>query len=172
MTVPAVTLSRAATGGSDLWQTPEVVLERVRRVGDIGLDPCAAPGNPTGARAYCYPEHPHPLLRDGLAVTWAGAIDLAYVNPPYSQMKEWAAKAASEAALGTEIVSLVAARPDSRWFYELCWDSAQAVCFWKGRLKFVGAPNAAPFPSAVVYHGPRPWAFEAAFNDAGRVLRL
>jgi len=102
----------------------------------------------------------------------ANGVGLAFCNPPYSQVALWAAKIAEEAARKIEIISLVAARPGSRWFYRLVWSSAAAVCFWRGRLRFVGAASSAPFDSAVVYHGPRPWAFEGAFEGAGRVVRL
>jgi site-specific DNA-methyltransferase (adenine-specific) len=159
--------SRLAVGARDDWQTPAVVLDRVRRVAPIGLDPCTAPSNPVGATTWIYDGDGF----DGLAVTWCG-FGLVYANPPYSAMSTWAKKIVAEAQAGAEIISLVGARPDARWFFELAWDTAQAICFWKGRLRFVGAPSSAPFPSALVYHGPRPWAFEAAFADAGKVVRL
>jgi phage N-6-adenine-methyltransferase len=165
------TMSRRATGGSDGWCTPVEVIDRVLRIGPIGLDPCTSAENPVDAPAFYVGGK-----RNGLAETWwqEEALDgaLAYVNPPYSQVGAWAAKVAEEAARSVEVVTLVAARPDPRWFYRLVWDSAQAVCFWRGRLTFVGAPGPAPFPSALVYHGRRPWAFEAAFQDAGKVVRL
>lgn len=166
------TMSRRATGGSDIWCTPDVVLERVRRVGPIGLDPCSSRDNPTGATSHVWAPD-----GDGLEFDWLDHMNavgdgLVYVNPPYSEAAAWAEKVASESGRGLDIVSLVAARPDSRWFFRLVWDSAAAVCFWKGRLRFVGAPSSAPFPSAVVYHGAAPWVFEAAFHDAGRVIRL
>lgn len=165
MAQPA-TMSRLATGGKDDWCSPEVVLRRVRRIAPIGLDPCTSADNPVGAAAF------FTRADDGLVRPWSG-YGLSFVNPPYSRAAAWSQRVADSARLySDEIVSLVAARPDSRWFYLLCWDTAQAVCFWKGRLRFVGAPSSAPFPSALVYHGPRPWAFEAAFADAGRVLRL
>jgi hypothetical protein len=148
------------------------VLERVRRIDAIDLDPCSAPGNPTGAAMFCHPAASEDSRRDGLALGGWHRAGLVYVNPPYSAMAAWAAKVANEAIGGAEVVTLVAARPDSRWFFRMVWDTAQAVCFWKGRLRFVGAASSAPFPSALVYHGPRPWAFEAAFADAGKVVRL
>jgi len=164
------THARKATGGSDTWRTPEAVLERVRRIAPIDLDPCTSKANPVLARHWLTERE------DGLVGSWASAVrpgSLVYVNPPYSSAAAWATKVAEEARENAlEIVSLVAARPDSRWFYRLVWDTAQAVCFWRGRLRFVGATSSAPFPSAVVYHGERLWAFEAAFHDAGRVLRL
>lgn len=40
----------------------------------------------------------------------------------------------------------------------------------KKQEKWISAQ--ATFPSALVYHGPRPWLFEQAFHDAGKVIRL
>ena len=188
----AATLSSARNGaGSDNWCTPPEILERVRRIGPIVLDPCTSKANPVDAMVF------YTAREDGLAQPWvrdlAAQRDAAclsgvvFVNPPYSKAADWAAKVRREArwsdtsgiaATGPVVprdlafVSLVAARPDSRWFFSLCWESAQAVCFWRGRLRFVGAPSSAPFPSALIYHGRRPWEFEAAFADAGKVVRL
>ena len=67
------------------------------------------------------------------------------------------------------IIALVPARPDPKWF-AFCWDTAQAICFWRGRLKFVGAPSSAPFPSALVYWGPRAGNFYEAFKGVGKVV--
>lgn len=172
----AATHARRATGGSDTWQTPADVIRRVQRVGWIELDPCSAKENPTSAVSFVW--HPD---GDGLAFSWVdhltalpagGKAGVVYVNAPYSQMAAWAAKVAHEAGEGCQIVSLVAARPDTRWWRRMVWDTASAVCFWSGRLTFVGAPSVAPFPSAVVLHGDRGAEFELAFRDAGRVVRL
>lgn len=163
--------SRLAVGSRDDWGTPELVLERVRRVGPIALDPCTSLDNPVDAENWFTLAALNPEVKDGLALSWQG-FGLAYVNPPYSAMAAWADKVAGEAGAGCEVVTLVAARPDSRWFYRLAWDTARAVCFWKGRLRFVGAPSSAPFPSAIVFHGRRAAEFEVAFQDAGKVVRL
>ena len=169
----AATQTSARTGtGRDDWQTPECALDRVRKVAPIRLDPCSSGDDLVGAY--------HSCTEGGIEFSWSDFMHtglqslwgLVYVNPPYSHASEWAAKVAGEASQKIEIVSLVPARPDARWFYRLAWDTAQAICFWKGRLRFVGAPSSAPFPSAFVYHGERPWAFEAAFHDAGKVVRL
>jgi hypothetical protein len=42
----------------------------------------------------------------------------------------------------------------------------------KGRLKFVGAPHSAPFPSAVIYWGRRTGQFWLKFRDAGVVVEV
>lgn len=126
------------------WQTPDDVLDVVRQVGPIGLDPCTVAENPTGAVCYYTPT------ADGLAQGWwpfrtGGWI--VYVNPPYGrECAAWVHKAIEEAERGTPIVMLVAARPDSRWGQALL-RSANALCWWRGRIRFRGAPNAAPFPS-------------------------
>ena len=58
-------------------------------------------------------------------------------------------KAVHEAHLGATIVALLPARTDTNWWH---WNVTQAreIRFLKGRLKFVGAENSAPFPSVVV----------------------
>lgn len=102
MTAAALMTSARTGTGKDDWRTPECVLERVRMVGPIALDPCAS-------------TDPDGLIGEGnLDETDDG----------------------------------------------LCSD-------W-----LVGAESGAPFPSALVYYGDRPWAFEAALCDVARVVRL
>jgi hypothetical protein len=161
------------------WQTPDSLLELVRRaLGYIGLDPCTVRDNPTDAHAICSPE----VGLDGLTTVWAGCGPV-YVNPPYGrELPKWVAKCVEEAGKGAEIVLLVPARPDTRWFqnaYKLApapngnhgapW-TPPTILFWKGRLKFKGAPASAPFPSALFYWGPRADKFRQVF--AGRGLFL
>jgi hypothetical protein len=145
------------------WHTPAAVVELARRALDglIELDPCAGPRTRIGVRNIRPP-------RDGLIRRWAPAR--CYVNPPYGRaLPLWAAKAASEAAAGAEIVLLAPSRTDTRWFRAL-WSAASAVCFVRGRLRFVGAPASAPFPSAVFYCGPAPARFARVFGELGIVI--
>jgi hypothetical protein len=77
------------------------------------------------------------------------------------------------AALGVEIVALVAARPDTIWLQDC---GAQRVCFWRGRMVFLdgdtglpcvdkkGKPTGAIFPQAVLYYGPQVELFEDIFT--------
>lgn len=154
------------TSARDDWQTPECVLERVRQVADIGLDPCpGANGNHVGAA--------NVAKGNGLALPWRPMVqadELVYVNPPYGiAILEWMRKCAFEARYGVEIVALVPARTDTRWF-SIIWRTSQAVCFWRGRLTFVGAKDSAPFPSAVAYWGSCIHDFMEAFGPAGKVV--
>ena len=44
---------------------------------------------------------------------------------------------------------LLPARTDTRWFHDYIYGNAE-IRFIKGRLKFGGSNNSAPFPSMVV----------------------
>lgn len=156
-----VVMSSAKTGGRDDWETPDCVLERVRMVGQIGLDPCAPVGrNPVGARIV-YDER-----KDGLSFSWVAAIDeITFINPPYSQLRRWVNRC--DEGWQCEVIALVPARTDTRAWNEI---SPNVVAFWRGRLTFRGAQGPAPFPSALLYWGDRPWKFGAAFEDVAKVV--
>jgi hypothetical protein len=86
-------------------------------------------------------------------------------------------KCRQEANKGCEIIALVAARVDTKWFQENIFETANSICFWKGRIKFIDLStrlqgDPAFFPSALSYWGHRPKAFEQAFSDKGRVISL
>lgn len=62
----------------------------------------------------------------------------------------WVKKAYEEYMRGCKtIVMLLPARTDTKWFHEYIYGKAE-IRFVKGRLKFGGAKDAAPFPSMVV----------------------
>jgi site-specific DNA-methyltransferase (adenine-specific) len=164
-------MSSAKGVGRDDWCTPAAVLTRVRQVGNIVLDPCTSESNPVDA-VMCM----HLPDSDGLTRSWwgwmSGERGLAFVNPPYSQMKAWAEKVAAEAKQGTPIIALVAARTDTRWWRDL-WAAADVVGFWRGRLRFEvdGVPQGtAPFPSALIGCNIGRRRFEKAFFDVANVV--
>ena len=78
-------------------------------------------------------------------------------------------KAHDEAGEGALVVCLVPARTETKW-WAIFWDhdkhqprhAEDEVRFVKGRLKFGGMENAAPFPSVVVVMCPRGIPEEAA----------
>ena len=143
------------------WQTPQSELAYVRRVGPIGLDPCTTRDNPVGAPSY------FALPNDGLILEWTG-LGLVFVNPPYGrELPAWINKCTISAEAGVEIIALVPARTDTRWWHGMTPD---AICFRKGRIRFVGAPSSAPFPSAYVYWGQNPSEFKDVFIDIGQVF--
>lgn len=138
-------LQSAATGGKDNWGTPPELVEWVAKTLEVtfDLDPFAEQGN---AKAPLFFD----LGIDGYSVDWFGHV---FLNPPYSQVAKALVKAAYEFKAGhcETIVALVAARPDTQWW----WDAVQTcnqILFLKGRVKFLDpdgkVQNPAPFPSA------------------------
>ena len=55
---------------------------------------------------------------------------------------------------GATVVMLLPARTDTRWFHDYIYGKAE-VRFVRGRLKFGGSKNSAPFPSMVVVFRPK-----------------
>jgi len=127
--------------------TPPVVLRMLRAFGRIALDPCSNATSIVRARVEWTKED------DGLPRSWV-APGLVFVNPPFGdELPTWIDKMIAEAARGAEIVALVPARTDTKWFERVT--AVADVGFWKGRLKFGNAKNAAPFAVALLYFGPR-----------------
>jgi len=145
------------------WYTPADLASEIGAFfGDaLALDPCADPHDAIPAA-----QHEH---GDGLAIPWQASS--VFVNPPYRRnvTGRWVYKALAEHSAGraTEIVMLLPARTDTHWFTPLY---AHVICFIRGRLHFSGATSGAPFPSALVYMGPRRAAFTRAFAHRGAVI--
>lgn len=139
------------------WETPDELLDLIRQLDVIGLDPATTKANPTGAKLIYTPEE------DGLVLPWT-SNGLVYCNPPYGrEVKKWVQKASVEAARGAEIIMLLPARPDTSWCQKWVFGTADSVLFWSGRLTFKGAPHPAPFPSMLAYWGKRKSSFKACF---------
>ena len=91
-----------------------------------------------------------------IPVHWGGVSGLdrewgtsTFVNPPYSEIKEWVAYGYEQAQKGKTVVMLIPSRTDTRWWHDFVM-KAKEIRFIKGRLKFGGQKNSAPFPSAIV----------------------
>jgi hypothetical protein len=160
------------------WYTPTGVIDRVLAVlGHIDLDPCS---NAHGDAANVSARFHYTKADDGLTSSWAmphwvdddgceSAAVKVYMNPPYgTEIGPWIERLCNAYETGeiTEAIALVPARVDTAWFQPLF---AYALCFVRGRLKFVGAEDSAPFPSVVVYLGPDAWLFRDVFGSIGRV---
>lgn len=149
------------------WCTPEELLKVVEAMSPIGLDPCGNISSIVRAKKILLPPND-----DGLAQPWINQ-GLVFVNPPYGRkIKYWLRKAVVEAARGAEIAMLIPARTDTVWFQQWVFGTARAICFWKGRLRFVGAQHPAPFPSAIVYWGNNVDNFRGVFYPHGSVVVL
>ena len=157
---------------SHVWRTPETFIEMlVDAFGKIKLDPSAdtkkrfqfAKTNYTGKEV------------DGLRAKWI-KHGFVYCNPPYGRgLINWITKACKfgKKRFDTDqLVMLIPARPDTRWFHDHILKHADAWCFLKGRLKFGRgtSKHPAPFPSLVVYFGDRRKTFVDTFGPLGWVV--
>lgn len=127
------------TSATDEWETPPAFFEEVNREFKFTLDVAANAEN-----AKC-PMFFTPS-QDGLAQAWRG---VCWMNPPYGRnIGAWMQKAYLESLEGATVVCLIPSRTDTRWFHSFAMKGE--VRFIKGRLRFGGSKDNAPFPSALV----------------------
>jgi site-specific DNA-methyltransferase (adenine-specific) len=89
---------------------------------------------------------------DGLKQDWGFAKSI-FINPPFKTVDKWVQKASESVASnsGQVIVMLIAARTDTQRFHRYIYNKPNVKTrFLKGRIKFEGTKNSAPFPSMVV----------------------
>lgn len=145
---------------TDMWATPQAFFDKLHAVFRFETDVCALPDN-AKCETYYTPD------KDGLAQDWKGTC---WMNPPYGrEISAWVQKAYRSAKEnGATVVCLLPARVDTRWWHDYCANGE--VFFVRGRLKFGGAENSAPFPSAVVVF--RPTVHDALKVGAGDTAAL
>ena len=124
---------------TDLWSTPQDFYDILDDEFNFTLDPCATHDNHKTDKYYT-------LEDNGLSKDWTGEV--VFMNPPYGrEIGKWVKKAKESNAT---VVCLVPSRTDTRWWHDNVINDASEIRFIKGRLKFGGQKNSAPFPSAVV----------------------
>ena len=131
------------SSASGRWDTPQDFYDRLNAEFRFTLDPCADDLNHKCDKYYTE-EH------DGLAQDWSG--ERVFCNPPYGrEVQKWVSKCFNEVYGGDcpLAVMLLNARTDTRWFHDYIYNRAE-IRFVKGRLKFGGSKENAPFPSMVV----------------------
>ncbi len=120
------------TSASEHWETPEDVYAALDVEFHFNDDPCPVGG-----------------LEWGLTRAWGTRT---FCNPPWSRPRPnvpWLDKGQAESRLGKVVVMLIPSRTDTCWWHRYVME-AHEIRFCKGRLKFGGSKNGAPFPSAVV----------------------
>lgn len=130
------------------WETPQDLFDELNKEFHFTLDVCATPENTK------VPENYFTKKENGLHQSWTG--NSCWMNPPYGrEIKKWIKKAYyASLKPDTVVVCLLPARTDTRWFHDYCVKGEN--WFLKGRLKFGGAKNAAPFPSMITIFGVPP----------------
>lgn len=114
------------------WQTPRMLYDELdKSVGGFRVD-AAASGSNTLCSSYYGPDSP--LSSDAISVEqW---LSPAWCNPPYGRGIEiWLNKFIEQQERGVTVVSLLPARTETRWWYELVVPYASIV-FLVGRVPF------------------------------------
>jgi len=136
-----VTTSVHFSSATGEWATPQDFYDRLDAEFHFVLDPCATADNAKAAQYFTKED-------DGLLQSWrcGGAV---FMNPPYGrEISRWVCKAYQESMRGVTVVCLLPSRTDTSWWHTYCMRGE--IRFIRGRLKFGGHSNSAPFPSAVV----------------------
>ena len=144
--------------------TPEWVLDLVRQINPIALDPCYnlwAKTNPTES---------FDREANGLERNWMpSGGGLVYVNPPYSKPHPWIQRCVEVSAGGYEVMLLVKHDPSTNWF-NMAREWCSAECDFRKRIKFDGGEYACGmFASTMFYFGPSPYLFAHVFAPHGHI---
>ena len=133
------------SSASDEWETPQALFDGLNDEFGFTLDVCATAENAKCKRYFTKEQ-------DGLKQYWTG--ERVWCNPPYGrEMPNWIKKCSEHVRNGGGVaVMLIPARTDTRAFHDLIYGKAE-IRFLRGRLKFSGAKNSAPFPSMIVIFG-------------------
>lgn len=134
------------SSNSNEWYTPQDFYDKLNKEFSFNLDPCSTHDNAKCDKHFTVEE-------DGLKQDWGGHV--VFMNPPYGrEISKWVEKAYNESLKpNTTVVCLILARTDTAYYHDYIFGKAKDVRFIRGRLKFGGCKNAAPFPSAVVVFG-------------------
>jgi phage N-6-adenine-methyltransferase len=125
---------------SDEWETPPDLFAALDSEFHFTIDVAALPDNAKCALFFTPGQ-------DGLKRRWTGTC---WMNPPYGYaLRQWVRKAHESAQAGATVVCLLPARTDVAWWHDYVLHRAE-VRYIRGRLKFNGSGNSAPFPSAIV----------------------
>jgi phage N-6-adenine-methyltransferase len=126
------------------WETPQDLFDALDAEFHFTLDVCANDCN-TKCKRWFTP------VTDGLKQPWTGTC---WMNPPYGrEIGKWMKKAYEESVRGSTVVCLVPARTDTAWWQDYVMRTVE-IRYIRGRLKFGGCKNSAPFPSALVIFRP------------------
>lgn len=124
---------------SDEWETPDALFQRLNAKYQFVIDAAASAKNTKVGLYWSFED-------DALTKIWSDVNGWIWCNPPYSKCAEFVQTAAQS---NSNTVMLLPARTDTRWFHDWVYNRAE-IQFLRGRLKFSGSKNSAPFPSMVV----------------------
>lgn len=129
---PAPRPNRAIfSSASEEWSTPAKLYAGLNEEFNFNFDPC-----PLGGTV------------DGTKMDWSGLR--VFCNPPYGRGILPFLRRALEAEVA---VYLLPSKTDLPWFHDIVLPLAKEVRYVRGRLKFGGSMDNAPFSSMIVIFG-------------------
>lgn len=130
----------------DKWATPDKIYLPLHLEFGFNLDPCCEIH--TAKCDYYFTEKENGLIQD-----WGKHV--VFVNPPYSRgnIDLWMKKCYEASLLGAVVVALIPVSTSSKWFHNYVWGKAE-IRYYKGRIRFNGAPFTAPFSSMLAIYKP------------------
>jgi phage N-6-adenine-methyltransferase len=145
-TAPSSTRGYMPVSQTDDWATPLWLYLALHLEFNFTLDAAASVEN-----AQC--ERFFTKEMDALTQDWGRHT--VYCNPPYGRViNDWMAKALDASRRGATVVMLVPGRTDASWMHEVALPRASEVILLRGRVKFGGCKDSAPFPSIIVVFRP------------------
>jgi len=128
------TMSYMPKSKSDVHITPDRVYDIIKDVWgytkDEMFDPC-----------------PVDWKEDGLKIEWH---KLNFVNPPYSLLKEFVAKAIHESTLAHYTIMLLPSKTEQQWFHDIVVERRFDPLWIRRRLKFKNNKHHATQPHFLV----------------------
>lgn len=148
--------------GKDEWLTPPGI---IRNLGIFDLDPCSPINRPWDTASNHFT-----ILDDGLSKDWFGRV---WCNPPYGNVaKQWLKKCSEH----NNSMVLIFARTETKMFFDYIWNKADAIFFFKGRLKFHHIDgtqsSSAGAPSVLVAYGKNNVEALRKFKFEGKLIEL
>lgn len=134
----------------DDWTTPDDLYNCLDEEFRFDFNVCCRTDNIKAPQGFCFDKGQDALVEDWNDHAPSGTF---FMNPPYGRgIGDFVKKAYKESKKGCVVVCLLPARTDTKWWHDYVMKAIE-VRFVKGRIKFGGAENGAPFPSAIVIFG-------------------
>lgn len=161
---------RAQGTGENEWYTPAKYIEMARDVlGEFDLDPATSEVAQQVVQARKF----FTKADNGLEQQWEGRV---WLNPPYAQplISQFVEKLVEERCADRVSAAILLTHnyTDTAWFHG-AMEIADAVCFTRGRIKFVDSDGGECAPTqgqAFFYFGEDAEGFAARFREIGFVV--
>jgi phage N-6-adenine-methyltransferase len=152
--------------GENEWYTPLKFIKSARLVmGSIDLDPASS----DEANEIVKAENYYTVETNGLEQEWFGNV---WLNPPYAQplISHFSGKSIEQLPNINQACVLTNNATETKW-YQRILERCNAVCFIKGRVKFLdldGDATGAPLQGqSIMYFGENINEFDAEFSKYG-----